>query len=81
MLAFNRIMSATGKGFARVPKGSYDVYVSRGAEFLPVPELVGKNRSDVIRTLRDLGLEIGEVDAAEIAAIRQLISEKERSKS
>lgn len=33
ILAYNRIMSATGLGAVRVPLGSYDIYVSRGPEW------------------------------------------------
>jgi hypothetical protein len=33
VLAFNRIMSASGQGFAHVPAGTYDVFVSRGPEW------------------------------------------------
>lgn len=33
ILAYNRIMSATGEGDVRVPRGTYDVYVSRGIEW------------------------------------------------
>lgn len=37
-----------------------DIYVSRGPEFVPLPELVGQKRSDVISTIRELGLEVAE---------------------
>jgi len=37
-----------------------DVYVSRGPEFLPMPDLVGQKRSDVLATLRKLGLKPAE---------------------
>jgi serine/threonine-protein kinase len=37
-----------------------DIYISRGPEFIALPELVGLPRSDAIAKLRDLGLKVSE---------------------
>lgn len=39
---------------------SADIYVSRGPEFVPLPDLVGQKRSDVISKIRELGLKVSE---------------------
>lgn len=37
-----------------------DVYVSRGPEFLPLPDFVGQKRADVLSKARKLGLKVSE---------------------